>query len=116
MVSPPLKYQGAVSKSLQAEPWHGDTNWLKGQPDKAIRSGVNAVFDLNHNPLFEKFFFRHDPAKAVVVDDLDQLWPPPEADPLFDMMTGAVRGFFLDYRGTPGFDALSVLDRGYRRS
>jgi hypothetical protein len=114
VVSPPLRYQGAISKSVAAEPWKGDTRWLKARPDKAIKSGLNAVFDLNHNPRFEKFFFRHDPAKAVVVDDLDQLWPPPQADPLFDLMMGAVRGFFLEYRGQPGFNALSVLDRGYR--
>lgn len=116
MVSPPLKYQGAVSKALQTEPWNADSHWLKGRPDKTIKAGVNAVFDLNSNPRFEKFFFRHDPAKAVIVDDLDQLWPPPEADPLFDLMIGAVRGFFLEYRGKAGFDALSLLDRGYRVS
>ena len=113
VVSPPLKYPGAISKSLRALHWNGDSNWYKGEPDNAIKSGVNAVFDLNCNPNFEKFFFRHDPVKAVVVNDLDQLWPPPEADPLFDMMIGAVRGFFLEYRGKAGFDVLSVLDRGY---
>jgi hypothetical protein len=116
VVSPPLRYQGAVANSLQATTWNDSSHWLRAHPDKAIKSGVTAVFDLNRNPKFEKFFFRHDPAKAVAIDNLDQLWPPPEKDALFDMMIGAVRGFFLDFRNVVGFDALTVLDRGYKLS
>jgi hypothetical protein len=48
------------------------------------------------------------------VNDLNQLWPPQESDPLFDLMIGA-GGFFLEYRSKAVFDALTVLDRAHKQ-
>ena len=113
VVSPPLRYQAAIPASLNAGPRNGTQDGLKAEPDVAVNGGLTAVFNLNHDSNFERFYFLHRPDRAVTVKHLDDLWPPREADPIFDMMCGAVIGFFADRRGIPGFDPLAVLDRGY---
>jgi FRG domain len=116
VVSPPMRYQGVILASLGVGPRNGDENWLRAEPDKAFSGGLNAVFNLNSNPNFERFFFLHDPTKAIGVKSLDDFWPPRESDPLFDMMAGAVEAYFAEHRGAPNFDPLLILDRGYSKS
>jgi hypothetical protein len=113
VVSPALRYEGAIPASLSASPRNGDPNWLIAKRDFAVSNGLNSVFNLNNDPNFERFFFLHDPSKAIAVDNLDDLWPARDADPIFDMMSGAVEGYFADIKGIQDFDSITVLDRGY---
>lgn len=114
LVSPPLMYPGATYKELFAQPWNGDQNWLKADPDKAIKSGICAVHDLNRNDKFEKFYFKHDERFAVHVPDMEALWPSRENDALLNLMYGVVQKYFREVRGIDDFDPFMLLDRGFQ--
>ncbi|HXQ38702.1 MAG TPA: hypothetical protein VN843_32170, partial [Anaerolineales bacterium] len=114
IVSPPFRYQGLVSAKLQGKTWNDDPKWFKADPPRAINLGVNAVFDLNHNPNFECFFFKHTPFRRVEIDNLDLLWPPASHDFYFNVMLQIVSKYFLTRHNIDGFNPLDgVIDRGY---
>lgn len=81
--------------------------------------GAHKVYNLNANPYVERFFFRHDNAKQVEIDDVGLLWPGPEDDKLLELLSAVCesesRRYLDDYKCTVMDFDNGIIDPGYKR-
>lgn len=91
------------------------------RPGTVETMGAERVFNLNANPYVERFYFRHDPEKAVQVDDLGTLWPSEKSDYLLELVVELCRRteagrYLTDFQTTALDFEKGVSDPGYLRT
>jgi hypothetical protein len=113
---PPTMHSGFISNQLEFMPF--DERSYTAKPGRIETRGAQRVFNINANPFVEKYFFRHDAAKAIEVDSLSLLWPSEEEDFLLlhlkEVCGHTLSHYFKDFDTTPLDFELGLIDPGYR--